>query len=135
MISNIVPSTIAMLIASTHFSTALLYLPYRLYFANEVHSGYDFPWYLDNLLESVGIYVWTGSRFHNRHHEYPNVNFGSNIYIFDWFFGTDEYHINLKKEKERAKAANLTTSTTTPTTPRAKISSHTVTNVHQRKAQ
>lgn len=43
VISDILPTTAAYLTCA-HWSSALIFLSWRLYLTTEVHSGYDFPW-------------------------------------------------------------------------------------------
>jgi len=88
-VADIFPLMCGFLTAS-HWSTALGFVAYRLYLTTEAHSGYSFPWALDNILDSNGIYFFSGSKHHDAHHEKFNCNYGSNLYFWDWLLGTSE---------------------------------------------
>ena len=57
------------------------------------HIGYELPWYLDLLscLPGVG-----GTKFHDDHHKYFNVNFASCFSFIDDFMGTNSREKNIK---------------------------------------
>jgi len=65
----------------------------------EVHSGYDFPWSLNNWVP-----FWGGAEFHDYHHMAFTGNYASTFTLWDWVFGTDE-KCHTWKAKEQADAA------------------------------
>ncbi|OMH79866.1 Methylsterol monooxygenase [Zancudomyces culisetae] len=62
----------------------------------EVHTGYDFPWSLNNWIP-----IWAGADHHDYHHmEFLN-NFASIFRHMDYIFGTDKlYREHHKKRKQ-----------------------------------
>ena len=88
-------------LTASHWSTALGFVAYRLYLTCEAHSGYSFPWALDNILDSMGIHFFSGSKHHDAHHEKTHCNFSSNLYFWDWLLGTSEYSAAYKMAEQQ----------------------------------
>jgi len=60
----------------------------RLFQTVEVHSGYNFPWSLNNWVP-----LWGGAEFHDYHHMAFTGNYSSTFTLWDRVFGTDDgYH-------------------------------------------
>jgi sterol desaturase/sphingolipid hydroxylase (fatty acid hydroxylase superfamily) len=54
-----------------HPLSRAIYNAVLIYLLCELHSGYDFPWALQNMLPGL----WKGSRAHTAHHLHGNVHF------------------------------------------------------------
>ncbi|KAJ3034017.1 C-4 sterol methyl oxidase [Rhizophlyctis rosea] len=84
-----------------HVMTMAAWLAVRLVTVVDVHSGYDFPWSIRNVLP-----FWGGSDFHDYHHMAFVGNYSSTFRWWDWIFGTDAGYNNWKKrEAEKSKKA------------------------------
>eukprot|EP00126_Sphaerothecum_destruens_P005651 Sdes_comp18943_c0_seq3m9437 len=55
LIQNIIPSTLGNLLLGSHVITMWIFVVVRIYITVEAHSGYSFPWSLDNLIPIVNI--------------------------------------------------------------------------------
>jgi len=73
---------------ATHLFTVWAWLVVRLFQTVEVHSGYNFPWSLNNWIP-----FWGGAEFHDYHHMAFTGNYASTFTWWDKIFGTDAgYH-------------------------------------------
>ncbi|GAA5994991.1 methylsterol monooxygenase [Rhodotorula paludigena] len=79
-----------------HLITMYLWICGRLFQAVDSHSGYDFPWSLQNWLP-----IWAGAEGHDYHHEKFVDNYGSSFAHWDWLLGTDKKY---KKHRAAQKA-------------------------------
>lgn len=112
LLGNILPLTFAYLVCS-HWSSRLVFVSLRMCLATDTHSGYNFPWSLDNLLDSLGLYSYAGSKFHNVHHVKYDCNYGSNFYLWDYLLGTSESWYDERKkgvQEEKRRSSGSTTS-------------------------
>lgn len=74
------------------------WLSLRIFITTEVHSGYVFPWNLENILG----FIYAGTRHHDLHHEIFNGNYSSTLTYLDYVFGT----IAHKKVKSNMSKVN-----------------------------
>lgn len=62
-----------------HVMAFLCVVTYVAYHGQVDHSGIDFE----------GDFPWQpGTKFHDDHHKYFHLNFGQNVVLWDWLFGT-----------------------------------------------
>lgn len=66
----------------------------------EVHSGYDFPWSLNNWIP-----FWGGAEFHDFHHNKNIGNYASTFTYMDAIFGTDRWYHKYNAQKAKAAKA------------------------------
>merc|ERR1711991_1198512 len=80
---------------ASHLSEVWIWLCVRLLQTVEVHSGYDFPWSLNNIIP-----FWGGAIFHDYHHETFTGNFASTFIVGGAVFATDtKYRDRLRKRQ------------------------------------
>jgi len=71
-------------IMADHLATLWLWTALRTMQVVDCHSGYNFPWSLNNFLPG-----WGGAEFHDYHHMTFTGNFASTFIWWDAVFGTD----------------------------------------------
>ena len=77
-----------------HFISYLVWIIYRVTESVAGHSGYDMPWSPFNWLP-----LSSTPSFHDYHHLKNMSNYGSQMMIFDYLFGTaGKYFENYEKE-------------------------------------
>lgn len=89
----------------THLFTVWVWLVVRVFQTVEVHSGYNFPWSLNNLIP-----FWGGAEFHDFHHMAFTGNYSSTFTWWDKIFGTDAAYNAWKhpqKQPENKKDASV----------------------------
>ena len=100
-------TALGLIICCKNVYAGILWVILRIYITTEVHSGYKFPWFIDQILGKYfpWLDVWyAGSQHHDKHHEFYKVNYGSTMYFWDWIMGTDERTFRKQKSKvEKAK--------------------------------
>jgi len=89
---------------ANHLVTIWVWLLVRVFQTVEVHSGYNFPWSLNNLIP-----FWGGAEFHDYHHMAFTGNYSSTFTWWDKIFGTDAAYNAWKK--------SLTKDANTPLNP------------------
>lgn len=68
-----------MCVFPVHVMAFLCVVTYVAYHGQLDHSGIDFQ----------GDFPWQpGTKYHDDHHKYFHLNFGQNIILWDWLFGT-----------------------------------------------
>jgi len=80
------------LLFATHLFTVWAWLFVRVFQTVEVHSGYNFPWSLNNWIP-----LWGGAEFHDFHHMAFTGNYSSTFTVWDRVFGTDAAYKAWKK--------------------------------------
>jgi len=81
--------------AGMHLVTLYVWLVVRVLQTVEVHSGYDFPWSLNNWVP-----LWGGAEFHDWHHKTFTGNYSSTFTLWDWVFGTSSAYLAAKHKKK-----------------------------------
>jgi len=83
-----------------HMFTLYTWLIVRVIQTVEVHSGYNFPWSMNNWMP-----FWGGAKFHDYHHQTFNSNYSSTFIIWDNVFGTTDgyYAFIQKRDKQEDK--------------------------------
>lgn len=79
------------LMFADHLLTLWFWLFFRVLQTVEVHSGYDFPWSLNNWVP-----YWGGAEFHDFHHKEFIGNYSSTFTVWDHVFGTDDKYLAAK---------------------------------------
>ncbi|KAH3672682.1 hypothetical protein WICMUC_004200 [Wickerhamomyces mucosus] len=95
-----------------HLFTLCVWITLRLFQAVDSHSGYEFPWSLNNFLP-----FWSGAEHHDLHHHYFIGNYASSFRWWDYFLDTEagpeakiqrEERMRLKNElKQTAKTKKI----------------------------
>ena len=83
---NFSPFSGVMLIGSKcHSVTLVTYHIYRILDGFEIHSGYEFPWSIFNLIP-----FGTDASYHDYHHSHNVGNFASSLTIWDTVFNSNK---------------------------------------------
>lgn len=85
-----------------HISTLGVWGLYRLVFASEEHSGFDFPWHLNKIIP-----FGTDSKHHDFHHAKNAGNYGEFTRFWDWLFGTERIYVELVNKETIENAVKL----------------------------
>jgi len=85
-----------------HLFTLLFWLFVRVIQTVEVHTGYNFPWSLNNWLP-----FWGGAEFHDYHHMAFTNNYASTFTIWDRVFGTNDKYLKFKKDQTCASPSEI----------------------------
>ncbi|TIC01185.1 hypothetical protein E3Q18_00784 [Wallemia mellicola] len=94
------PILYAAFLGEIHIVGVYLWITCRLFQAIDSHSGYHFPWSLNNFLP-----FWAGAEHHDYHHEKFTECYSSSFRHWDWLFGTDKkYHAYRAKQAAQKKA-------------------------------
>ncbi|KAL6052878.1 Methylsterol monooxygenase 2-2 [Balamuthia mandrillaris] len=93
--SNILPMVIGPMLLRSHIFTFYSWIALRIYYTTEVHSGYCFPWCMENVLG----WIYAGPRHHDRHHEVFKGNYSSTLTYLDYLFGTTCDRLSPSKPK------------------------------------
>ncbi|KAL6076231.1 Cholesterol 25-hydroxylase-like protein [Balamuthia mandrillaris] len=72
------------ILVGCHPLTSWLWIPISIYISIEAHSGYNFPWMLNNWIPFYG-----GAVTHDLHHQKPKTNYEPFFTYLDRFFNTD----------------------------------------------
>jgi len=91
LVSNNLPTIVGNILFFDHAFQVYLYAAIKVFHSAEIHSGYSFPWNIDNILERMfpsAPVFFCGSRHHEGHHEDGRVNFGAVWSFWDWLCGT-----------------------------------------------
>lgn len=80
---NYIPVMVGPCLFPQHVVIFWAWLALRILLATELHTGYSFPWNLENF-----FYYYAGPKHHDRHHEAFLGNYGSTFKIWDIIFGT-----------------------------------------------
>jgi sterol desaturase/sphingolipid hydroxylase (fatty acid hydroxylase superfamily) len=80
---NYIPVMMGPCLFPQHVVIFWAWLALRILLATELHTGYSFPWNLENF-----FYYYAGPKHHDRHHEAFMGNYGSTFKIWDIMFGT-----------------------------------------------
>eukprot|EP01024_Parvocaulis_polyphysoides_P006569 TRINITY_DN11787_c0_g1_i1.p1 TRINITY_DN11787_c0_g1~~TRINITY_DN11787_c0_g1_i1.p1 ORF type:complete len:301 (-),score=0.16 TRINITY_DN11787_c0_g1_i1:205-1059(-) len=70
IVLNVTCSIIAVNVTGAHPLSRAIYNAYLVYYLTELHSGYDMPWMLANV---VPFGLWGGAKYHDVHHRVPTV--------------------------------------------------------------
>jgi methylsterol monooxygenase len=79
-----------------HLVTLYVWLVVRVLQTVEVHSGYDFPWSLNNWVP-----FWGGAEFHDYHHKTFVDNYSSTFTVWDSVFGTNTRYLAAKERNSK----------------------------------
>jgi len=71
-----------------HLSMLYFWMIFRVAQVIDAHSGYNYPWSLNNLFP-----LWGGAEFHDFHHEKFTDNYASTFIIWDNVFGTNKKYL------------------------------------------
>jgi len=82
-------------IFSAHLLTVWIWTIVRTFEVIDVHSGYDFPWSLNNWFP-----LYCGAQFHDFHHRTFIGNYSTTFRYCDKLFGTDTTYWRYKKNGE-----------------------------------
>ncbi|KAL8280098.1 hypothetical protein RQP46_007428 [Phenoliferia psychrophenolica] len=87
-----------------HIITMYTWIVLRLFQAIDSHSGYQFPWSLNNF-----FLLWSGADHHDYHHEKFRDNYASSFRHWDWLVGTDKaFHAHrARQQAERTEQERL----------------------------
>eukprot|EP00186_Timspurckia_oligopyrenoides_P000025 CAMPEP_0182441876 /NCGR_PEP_ID=MMETSP1172-20130603/873_1 /TAXON_ID=708627 /ORGANISM="Timspurckia oligopyrenoides, Strain CCMP3278" /LENGTH=185 /DNA_ID=CAMNT_0024636463 /DNA_START=572 /DNA_END=1129 /DNA_ORIENTATION=- len=88
------------MLMNLHVVTTWIFLFFRCLQTIECHSGYNFPWSLNNWFPFYG-----GADFHDHHHKHFSGNYASTFTWADYVHGTDTAYRKWKAE-ERMKCAS-----------------------------
>ncbi|OMH82414.1 Methylsterol monooxygenase [Zancudomyces culisetae] len=83
------------LFKEAHVIPIVLWIGVKTFVSLEVHTGYDFPWLLNNLIP-----IWAGADYHDYHHMAYGNNFASMFRHMDFILGTDNGYHKFKKLKK-----------------------------------
>jgi len=81
-----------------HIFTVYVWIALRLFQAIDAHSGYDFPWSLQNIIP-----FWSGAEHHDFHHMAFVNNYSTSFRWCDWLGGTDTKYRAYRKRMADAK--------------------------------
>ncbi len=70
----------------------------RLFQAVDAHSGYDFPWSLQNWFP-----LWAGAEHHDYHHQSFQDCYSSSLRWLDTLLGTDQKYHKFRNAQKQAK--------------------------------
>ena len=103
IIGNIFPMLSALCIfrSNMHAITLGTWIPMRIMFTHDGHSGYDFPFSPSKALPFASTSV-----YHNYHHLKNIGNYGSSLRIWDHIFGTNIVYLE-QQEKARLQRKKL----------------------------
>ena len=95
ILGNIFPmmSTCLMFRSKMHIVTLGAWIPMRIFFTHDGHSGYDFPF---SPLKTLPFA--TTSVYHNYHHLKNIGNYSSGLRIWDHIFGTNSVYLEEQKK-------------------------------------
>lgn len=104
VIGNALPmlSSLILFQKNMHIVTYAGYTYFRIASTYENHSGYEFPW---SPFKFFAFNVEPG--FHNYHHLKNIGNYGSNLWIWDYYFGTSDHFY---RESGLEKKSEITSS-------------------------
>ncbi|XP_048875055.1 cholesterol 25-hydroxylase-like protein 2 [Brienomyrus brachyistius] len=79
-------TTVDPVLLHCHHLTSTVFMVFNIWISVDAHSGYDFPWSLQNL---IPFGLWGGSVKHDAHHRCPTTHFQPYFSHWDWLCGTN----------------------------------------------
>ncbi|KAL7753217.1 C-4 sterol methyl oxidase [Sorochytrium milnesiophthora] len=96
------PLAYAAIVGDFHVFTLLVWIFVRILQAVEAHSGYDFPWSMNNIIP-----FWCGADHHDYHHQAFRGNYASSFRWWDYVLNTEGKYRSMRANQRAAKQAKL----------------------------